>query len=96
MATGADRVQRNHGGGFVGMPNAQNRIVDPERLHKCGRRRSRCRSSNATRPERVHVASLPRNGCGTGLFLIQTVEQPVHAQTTIVLGAHQSRHCKYR
>lgn len=79
LATGADRVQRDHGGGPVGMPYAQDRVADPERLHKRGRRCGRCRSSNAARPERVHTASVPRHGHSPGLLLVQTVKQPVRA-----------------
>lgn len=77
------------------MPDAQDRVADSERLHKRGRRRRRCRGSDAARPERVHVTSVPRHGRRPWLLLHQTVEQPVRAQTTVVLGTHQPRHCKY-
>lgn len=95
MATGADRVQRDHGGWPVGMPDAQDRVADPERLHKRGGRRGRRRGSDAARPERVHSTSVPRHRRRLGVLLVQTVQQLVRAQTTIVLGTHQPRNCKY-
>lgn len=77
------------------MPDAQDRVADPERLHKRGRRRGRCRGPNAACPKRVHTASVPRHRCRPGLLLVQTVQQPVRAQTAVLLGTHQPRHCKY-
>lgn len=96
LATGADRVQRDHGGGPMGMPDTQDCVADPERLHKRGRRRGRCGSSDAARPERVHAAGVSRHRRRPRLLLVQTVEQLVRAQAAVVLGAHQPRHCKYR
>jgi len=95
LATGASRVQRDHGGRPMGMLDAQNRVADPERLHKRGRRCGRRRGSDAASPQRVHAASVPRHRRRLGILLVQAVQQPVRAQAAVVLGAHQPRHCKY-
>jgi len=95
LATGTSRVQRDHGGRPVGMLDAKNRVADPERLHKRGRRRRRRRSSDAASPQRVYATSVPRHRRCLGILLVQTVQQPIRAQAALVLGTHQPRHCKY-
>lgn len=95
LATRVGRVQRDHRGGPLGMSDAKDRFANLKRLHKRGRRRGRRRCSDAARPQRVHVASVPRHGCRPGILLVQAVQQPVRAQTAVVLGTHQPWHCKY-
>jgi hypothetical protein len=96
LAIGADRVQRNHRGWPVGMPDTQDRFTYLERLHKRGRRRSWRRGSNVTRPKRVHSPSVSCHRCRLGVLLIQTVKQLGRVKTSVVLGTHQPRNCKYR